>query len=94
MAKCLGQLRDVWLGPSVTEENEPECQLEVANTKGFACGLRAPVRLGTGAWVGTGIGIWCGVGITLLNGVHECARAGSCNASPSDTGGKTGGQGV
>ena len=35
-----------------------------------------------------------GVGITLLDGVRECARAGSCNASIGDTGGKTGRQGV
>ena len=94
MAKRPGLLRDVWLGPSITKENEPECQLDVANTKGFACGLRASVCLGTGAWIGTGIGIWNGIGIILLDGVHKCARAGSCNASLGDTRGKTGRQGM
>jgi hypothetical protein len=90
------QLQLLW-GPSIIEENEPERRLELANTKGYACGLRVSVRLGTCACVGLGIGIWKGVVITLLDGVRECAREGSCNASldnPRGGGGKTGGQGV
>jgi hypothetical protein len=72
------QLQLLW-GPSVTEENEPERRLELANTKGYACGLRASarVRLGTCACIGMGIGIWNGVVITLLDGVRERAREGS-----------------
>jgi hypothetical protein len=34
----------VW-GTSVTEENKPECQLGLANTKGFECELRVSVHL-------------------------------------------------
>jgi len=52
------------------------------------------VRSGTGACIGMGIGIWNSISITLLDGVRECARAGSCNASLDDAGGKIGGQGA
>jgi hypothetical protein len=83
------QLQLLW-GSSVTEENEPECRLELENTKGYACGLKASVRLGTCAYIGMGIGIWNGVGITLLDGVRECARAGSFNASLDDARGEDG----
>jgi hypothetical protein len=66
----------------------------MANMKGFTYTLRASVRLGTGACIGMGIGIWNGIDVMLLGGVCECVRAGSCNASLDDAGGKTGGQGV
>jgi len=68
MAKRLGQLRDVWLGPSVTEENEPECQLKVANTKDFICGLRGSGPLGMCACIGMRIGIWMASVLRYLMG--------------------------
>ena len=46
------------------------------------------MHLGTGACIRMGIGIWNSVGITFLDGVHKCARAGSCNASLDDARGK------
>jgi hypothetical protein len=58
--------------------------------KGFACGLRASVHLGTGACIGMGIGVWNGVSITLLDGVRKCVRAGSRNVSLDDAGGEDG----
>lgn len=77
-------------GGQVSEENKPECQLKPADTKGFICELRVPMHLETGACIVMGIRIWNGIGVMLLDGVHKCAMAGSCNTSQDDTGGEDG----